>query len=153
MSQQLGRGIGALFNNRSTPTLDTSDRYRSIREKERKLEEIQVRIDEESKTLEDLRKRLTIELMLNGKVDKTDLFKMEEELNEKIKIKDELVKEINTLKNEVRNYVAMDASSGGTEPKNNPASSPQMDDLSLATGKIELPLKYHSHLYPHRRWP
>jgi tetratricopeptide (TPR) repeat protein len=130
MNQQLGRGLGALLSDRSTSTIDTSDRYRTIRDKERKLEELQVQIDEESKSLEDLRKRLTIELMLNGKVDKTDLFKMEEELNKKVKVKDTLVKEIDTLKNEVRNYVAVDAGSGGPGTRNNNISSPQIDDLS-----------------------
>ena len=57
MSKQLGKGLGALLSDRSQPTLDTSDKYKAIREKEKVLEELQAEVDTESKTLEDLRKR------------------------------------------------------------------------------------------------
>jgi tetratricopeptide (TPR) repeat protein len=130
MTKQLGKGLGALLSDRSQPALDTSDKYKAIREKENVLEGLQEEIDTESKTLEDLRKRLTIELMLNGKVDKTELFKMEEALNEKVKKKDILDKEIESLKEEVRSYVKIDVPSDDKLGLNGEQGHDQENDLA-----------------------
>ncbi|MGA1792506.1 MAG: tetratricopeptide repeat protein [Thermoplasmatota archaeon] len=135
MNKPLGRGLGALLTDRSQEAAGTSDKYKSIREKEKNLEALQEEIDKEKKDLEDLRKKLTIELMLNGKVDKTDLFRREEAWDEMVKKKDALVREINSLKDEVRSYMKIEGGSGGEGPgpkgANQSAGDTIPDDIDM----------------------
>ncbi|MGA1820291.1 MAG: tetratricopeptide repeat protein [Thermoplasmatota archaeon] len=127
MNKPLGRGLGALLTDRSQEATGTSDKYKAIREKEKQLTSLQENIDNEKKDLEDLRKKLTIELMLSGKVDKTELFRREEAWDEMVKKKDALVREINSLKEEVRSYMKIEGGAGGEGAGNN-AQSPSGGD-------------------------
>ncbi|MGA1872461.1 MAG: tetratricopeptide repeat protein [Thermoplasmatota archaeon] len=130
MTKPLGRGLGALLTDRSKETKDSSDKYRTIREKERKLQALKEEIDDEKKSLEEMRKRLTIELMLNGKVDKTELFKQEEAWEKKVREKDGLAREIESLKEEVRTYVHMEKGSDGLEVSGSRGSGRVEGDIS-----------------------
>jgi len=111
MANTLGRGLSALINDRSGETGVTIDRFGRIRELERKLDSLQDEINVERRKVEELRKNLTIELMLKGKVEKEDLLRMEEALEEKIKEKDRIIREIGILKEEARSYNPSSSSS------------------------------------------
>ncbi len=105
MAHSLGRGLSALINDRPGETGGATDRFTKIRGLERKLDSLQEEIDRDRKQVEELRKNLTIELMLKGKVEKEDLNRMEEALEEKVRRKEKVQKEIRILKEEARSFV------------------------------------------------
>ncbi|MFW3145823.1 MAG: tetratricopeptide repeat protein [Thermoplasmatota archaeon] len=102
MVEGLGRGLNALLGKGGQEIAKDESRFKLIREKEEKVEKLQSQIDTRKKEVEELRKRLTIELMLKGKVDKEELFQKEEELSGLVKEKEGLQKEIMKLKEETR---------------------------------------------------
>lgn len=98
----LGKGLNALISSKGRNVTHGSKGYILVREKEKKLQELEERIRTKKKTVEDIRKKLTIELMLSGKVDKSELNDLEEALDGLVKEKNELVESIKDLKAEMR---------------------------------------------------
>ncbi len=94
--------MGALISDRGRSVSGVSGIHLRVREKEKELEDLEEEIISKRKEVEELRKNLTIELMLKGKVDKTDLRANEEELDAMIKEKEELKSSIKDLQAEIR---------------------------------------------------
>jgi TolA-binding protein len=93
----LGKGLGALISQEGMSSVTRSNPKKEIDRKRKEIEDIDVDIEKKKKEVDDLRKDLTIQLMLEGKVDKTKLFEMEEELKFCFDRKEKLEVEIEKL--------------------------------------------------------
>lgn len=76
----LGKGLGALISAEGMSSAVRSNPRKELKAKQKELDNLKSEIDLKKREVEELRKDLTIQLMLEGKVDKKKLFEMEEEL-------------------------------------------------------------------------
>jgi len=120
----LGKGLGALISDDGKSTADMGSYRRELRKKRSELKELLEDIEVQKKEVEELRKDLTIQLMLEGKVDKTRLFELEEEMKLKFDTKEKLELDIEDLEIELKgNYTihsphSDERSTEETAPKN-----------------------------------
>ena len=102
----LGKGLGALLSDDGIASSRKASPRKLIQEKERELKELVEEIKKIRKEADELRKELTIKLMLEGKVDKRELFKLDEELKYRLDKKEALEIEIENLRAQMRSFVA-----------------------------------------------
>ncbi|MEA3559061.1 MAG: tetratricopeptide repeat protein [Candidatus Thermoplasmatota archaeon] len=98
----LGKGLNALISSKGKAVTKGKNGYLIIKEKEKEIEDLDVRLLEKKTEIEELRRDLTIELMLKGKVDKTELWAIEEEIDSLVKEKNGLTEQLHDLKGEMQ---------------------------------------------------
>ncbi len=76
----IGKGLGALIRTEGMSSVSMYRMKKELKEKEKELKDLIALIMIQKKEVEDLRTDLTIELMLEGKVERTRLFQMQEDL-------------------------------------------------------------------------
>lgn len=94
----LGKGLGALISTNGMSSVSSSSLKKELKDKEKELKDLIALMVDQKKEVEDLRKDLTIQLMLEGKVDKTLLFQRQEDLKFCFDEKERLEIEIERLK-------------------------------------------------------
>lgn len=128
----LGKGLGALISHEGKDSVSAGNIRREIRKKRSELKEVQEDIEVQKKEVEELRKDLTIKLMLEGKVDKTHLFELEEELKYKFDLREKLEIDIEHLEAEINEAYR-------TKDKEGPPLSPEeKTEERMATMEIDI---------------
>lgn len=109
----LGKGLGALLSTDGMSSVSSSSLKKEIKQKEKELKDLIALMVDQKKEVEDLRKDLTIQLMLEGTVDKTLLFQRQEDLKFCFDEKERLEIEIERLKEKMGNETALSISGDG----------------------------------------
>lgn len=114
----LGKGLGALLSDNGVQSVDNQTIHKTLREKNRELDAVKDEIEVKKKMIDEIKKDLTIQLLLKGKVDKTQLFEMQEEVKFCFDEKERLEIEIERLSRDASIAMTAPAISQQEENKN-----------------------------------
>ena len=125
----LGKGLGALLSNDGRSITDRSILRKELNEKKKEIQDVKDEIKIRKKEVEEIRTDLTIQLLLEGKVDKTDLFEKEEKLKSFFDEKEILEIAIEKLEDALHTNIPAQQQSQPDRQINEP--SPELNNSSI----------------------